>query len=423
VSQPALTVVETSQLMLDLAPLPDGWQWKRLGDLCDFIRGVSFDKGDVKMLPTSGHIPILRAGNIGKKLDTTNDLIWLPSQNVSQEQRFQEKDIAVCMSSGSPSVVGKTAQLEEPFEGSVGAFCGIIRARSVGYADYLSYWLRSPNYEGWRDGQTRGANIQNLRFSEFASILLPLPPPAELNRIAAILKEQMIAVERARVAAEAQLKAAKDLPDAYLREVFESPDAKRWEKKQLKDLCDRITDGTHQPPPFVSSGVPFLFVRNIVSGRIDFNVSKYVSLTTYEELTRRCKPVRNDVLYSAVGSFGVAVVVDTDEPFTFQRHIAHLKPKRDLINSRFLALYLNSSEGKAQSEAVALGGAQRTVTLSSLAKFEVPLPLLTEQKQIAEQLAQQIEAGRKANKILQDQLEAINKLPAALLRQAFTGKL
>ncbi len=192
-----------------------------------------------------------------------------------------------------------------------------------------------------------------------------------------------------------------------------------WHWTHLGDLCDRITDGTHQPPPFTRSGVPFLFVRNIVSGRMNFDVQNYVSWETFQELTKRCRPTMGDLLYSAVGSFGVAVVVDTDLPFTFQRHIAHLKPKHGLVDPEYLAYFLNSPEGRTQSDSAALGGAQRTVTLTALAGFQVPLPPLPEQRRIAAILREQMAAVDRARAAAEAQLEAAKALPAAYLRAVF----
>ena len=77
---------------------------------------------------------------------------------------------------------------------------------------------------------------------------MPLPPLAEQRRIAALLREQMVAVERARAAAEAQLAAARELPGAYLREVFESEDAKEWAWKRLRDVCT-VHPGQHVLEP------------------------------------------------------------------------------------------------------------------------------------------------------------------------------
>jgi len=198
--------------------LPDTWQFEKLGKLCEFIRGVSFSPADVLYESKEGYLPILRAGNISRDLNLLDDLIWIPATNVSEKQRLQIGDIVVCMSSGSASVVGKTAHLTSDFGGSVGAFCGIIR--SNGDSTFLAHWFRSPSYFEWRNNQARGANIQNLRFSQMAEIILPLPPLDEQKRIAARLSAQMEAVAEAREAARAQLAAVEAMPGALLREAF-----------------------------------------------------------------------------------------------------------------------------------------------------------------------------------------------------------
>jgi restriction endonuclease S subunit len=128
-------------------------------------------------------------------------------------------------------------------------------------------------------------------------------------------------------------------------------------------------------------------------------------------------------LYSAVGSFGVAVVVDTDRPFSFQRHIAHIKPDNAKLESRYLAAYLNSPEGRQQSDKAALGVAQRTVTLKSLGAFDIPLPSIAEQVTLVNALREYTLAHQKAISAFQKQLDLIDRLPSAILRQAFAGEL
>lgn len=121
----------------------------------------------------------------------------------------------------------------------------------------------------------------------------------------------------------------------------------------------------------------------------------------------------------AVGSFGVAVVVETERPFTFQRHIAHLRLRADRALPEFVAEFINSPAGRQQSESAALGGAQRTVTLASLAAFEIPLPSLVEQRRIAAELREGLAAIDRMTAAIEAELEAIDALPAALLREAF----
>ena len=200
--------------------LPSGWRWAHLSEICNCIRGVNFKKSVVSHTSTIGYLPILRAGNIGEKLDTENDLVWVSQDYVSEEQLLRIGDIVVCMSSGSPSVVGKTASLQKEWAGSVGAFCGIIRVKRQEHSQYLSLWLRSSNYLKWRDKQARGANIQNLRFSEFGGMAIPLPPLAKQKQIVADLNQKITATETARVAAEAELDAISALPAAFLRQAF-----------------------------------------------------------------------------------------------------------------------------------------------------------------------------------------------------------
>ena len=201
-------------------PLPEGWLWVKLGDVCDFIRGVTFDKSEVSPFSDEGRVPILRAGNIGRKIDTINDLVWVPNQNVTSDQFVRVGDSVICMSSGSASVVGKTALVDCEWRGSVGAFCGIIRPSNHTVDNFLNFWFQSRFFLDWRDEQARGANIQNLRFSQLANLAFLLPPLLDQKRIAAILKEQMAAVEKSRTAAEEELNTINAIPAALLRRAF-----------------------------------------------------------------------------------------------------------------------------------------------------------------------------------------------------------
>lgn len=68
---------------------------------------------------------------------------------------------------------------------------------------------------------------------------------------------------------------------------------------------------------------------------------------TIHQLTRRVRPKRGDILYTAVGAtYGVALHVDFDDPFVFQRHIAHIISNVDILDSEYLVLFLNSPHGK-----------------------------------------------------------------------------
>jgi len=380
-------------------PLPAGWRWVRLGELCEFIRGVSFDKSEVRTNGLPGYLPVLRAGNIHGALDVVNDLVWVPEINVSREQRLRLGDIAICMSSGSPAVVGKTAQLKSVWSGSVGAFCGIIRPRSSDMADYLGLWFRSPEYAAWRDGQARGANIQNLRFSQFEILEIPVPTVEEQKRIAAILNEQMTAVERARAAAEAQLEAAKSLPAAYLRAVFSSPEAQGWQLVRILEVADRLPTGIQYERSSCKAQGRVPVVDQSERGYIGYHDDKPGVLASEN----------HPIVTFANHTCAVRL---HKSPFSTIQNVFPLRAKKG-TDASFLFWLL-----KGRLPPSFYGGHWPKLTA-----MDLPFPPLEEQRRIAAILHEQMRAVERARKAIEQELDAINKLPAALLRRAFNGEL
>ena len=146
----------------------------------------------------------------------------------------------------------------------------------------------------------------------------------------------------------------------------------------LKDACTIITDGTHQSPKFVSDGVPFLFVSNIVDGNIDYNTQKFISHDEYKSLIKRTPVEIGDILFTIVGSYGNPAIVKFEKEFCFQRHIAYLKPMRTKFASEYLHSVLQASYVKEQVERRVKGIAQKTLNLFELKEIKIngpPLPL------------------------------------------------
>ena len=166
---------------------------------------------------------------------------------------------------------------------------------------------------------------------------------------------------------------------------------------------------------FAREGIPFLFVRNIAGNEITYETEKFVDKPSYEQLIKRTPIEIGDLLISAVGSFGHPAVIRSDRPFCFQRHIAYLKPKRDMIDSVYLHSYLLAEDAQAYMDKVATGVAQRTVSLKSLKAMPVPLPALTEQQSFAS-FVSQVDKLRFA---IQEQIEKLETLKASLMQEYF----
>jgi type I restriction enzyme S subunit len=209
---------------------------------------------------------------------------------------------------------------------------------------------------------------------------IPLYSQSEQEEIAAILDCcRKIISDR-----ENELKQLDDLIKARFIEMF--GDCKNM--VLTADLCTIITDGTHQPPQFQDTGIPFIFVSNLSENRVTYNTEKFISEDTYNELIKRTPIKKGDVLLTTVGSYGHPAVVIEDRKFLFQRHIAYMKPKSELINSFYLHSALLAPDAQRQIEEKVKGIAQKTLNLSEIKKIEIPVPDMEQQQQFAAFVAQ-----------------------------------
>jgi len=156
----------------------------------------------------------------------------------------------------------------------------------------------------------------------------------------------------------------------------------------MSDICSIITDGTHQPPKFKDTGIPFIFVSNITGDRVTYDAEKFIDQDTYDELIKRTPIEIGDVLLSTVGSYGHPAVVKSDKKFLFQRHIAYLKPRREIIDSDYLHGAILSPDAQRQIEEGVKGIAQKTLNLSEIKKMRIPVPGMNRQKKFAAFVAQ-----------------------------------
>ncbi|MBQ0824260.1 restriction endonuclease subunit S [Microvirga sp. HBU67558] len=260
-------------------------------------------------------------------------------------------------------------------------------------------------------GTSAGSLSPRTNWTSLASFEFLLPPIQEQARLA----EALSSLERTSSLLQEAGKHLQQVLDA----LFETIIVQSKEKgliRTLADVCALITDGTHQPPQFVDAGVPFLFVKTISGGNVDWSHISYVSQETYDELTKRNRPKLGDVLYTAVGAtYGVAVAVDFDKPFVFQRHIAHLVPDQKLILPGYLTLFLNSRYGKQQADSSAVGSAQPTITLESLRRYWCPCPPIeTQREQLIE--VQQIERQQKS---ISDRLSHLRVVRRTIMETVF----
>jgi type I restriction enzyme S subunit len=393
---------------------------------CEFIRGVTFDTAETSSIEIPSGVPILRAGNIQNEIDFHNDLLWVPPERVSSNQLLRPGDIVVCMSSGSASVVGKTCHVRRHWRGSVGAFCGIIRPKDPRDSDFLANWLRSPSFTTWRDAQARGANIQNLRFSEMAKIILPWPPQSQRHRIAARLDEQLAAAAQTRAAVQAQLDAARGLPAAHLRAVFNSPAASRWPKRPIGEVAKIQSGYAFKSEWFAGDGIRLLRNANVSQDRIDWTETVRLPATRRAEFPTY-ELSEGDIILSldrpvVSGGLKVARVSSGDLPALLLQRVGRFQ-LREGIEANYLFHFLHTQDfiGEITAHDQSLGVPH--VSPKQVEHVQLPVPPLAEQRTVAARIETQLAEASVLAAHLSARLTTLDHLPAALLREAFNGRV
>ena len=203
--------------------------------------------------------------------------------------------------------------------------------------------------------------------------------------------------------------------------TFEIP--KGWEWCRLSAVSCSIVDGDHMPPPKSFQGIPFIVISNIAMGYLDLNTSRYVPESYFCTLSQERVPQVGDILFSVTGSYGIAVRINTNCNFCFQRHIALIRPMS--INSEYLEFLLNSAFIKNQCDTVATGMAQKTVGIDSLRKLIIPIPPIREQSSIVAKSKLLMPLVRKYS-IMQKKLDRLDanikkRLYNSILQDAIKG--
>ncbi|QSX39779.1 restriction endonuclease subunit S [Shewanella cyperi] len=230
---------------------------------------------------------------------------------------------------------------------------------------------------------------------------------------------ERIAAEKARLVKEKKIKKDKPLP-AITEDEKPFPIPEGWAFAYMQDLCSLITDGTHQTPKYTDRGRPFVSAQCVKPFRFMPEFCRYVSEEHYQLYIKSRKPEFGDILLSRVGAgIGEAAVIDTDLEFAIYVSTGLLKPHRNAVYSKYLAIWLNSPIGRGFSERNTLGKgvSQGNLNLSLIRSFLVSFPPQKEQKAIVAKVDELMAICDQLKQRLSDSQQTQLKLTDAILEQ------
>ncbi len=272
-----------------------------------------------------------------------------------------------------------------PAESSVIGTMQYLLPKSVVLPEYLFYVVKHMHLEKYFSGAT----IPHIYFKDYQNEEFTLDDLNKQHEVVTTLRKVESVIENR----QQQLQKLDDLIKARFVEMFGDPGTNPmgWKETTIGEECFYIKDGPHKSLPDIgreNGGHPFISVRNIVDGCIDFSTAKYISDEDYADAIKKCHPEKGDMLYSKGGTTGIAKLIDVDVEFANWVHVAVLKFDKKKLNGVFFENMLNGVYCYEQSQRLTKGIANRDLVLSAMAQIKMYRPPMELQQQFAAFVAQ-----------------------------------
>jgi type I restriction enzyme S subunit len=394
------------------------WPLVALGDVIFNVQS-GFASGE----RTADGVVQLRMNNVSTDggLDLTNHIRVPTTTSQIAKYGLQPGDV-LFNSTNSLELVGKTAVFagfSEPVVFSNHfARLRVVPDKLDPY--YLAQWLLVK----WQQRifehlATAWVNQASVRKEDLLDLHLPLPPLAEQQRIAGLLRR----ADRLRRLRRYALEVSAGYLQAVFVEMFGDPvrNPMGWERIALGDLDTKFTYGTSEKCEVTLKGLPVLRIPNILSREIDLADLKYATLPASE--VSKLKLQRGDLIFVRTNGnpdyVGRCAVFDLTGDFLFASYLIRARIGSASINPWFVDAFIRTAGGRREMFSyIRTTAGQSNIGIDGLAQILIPVPPVHLQNQYVKVImrhqrlqVQQREALRQAEHLFQ-----------ALLRRAFAGE-
>ena len=173
---------------------------------------------------------------------------------------------------------------------------------------------------------------------------------------------------------------------------------------------------------FRPSGVPIIFLRHVAPGRYLTHKPGFMDTRKWEELFRPYSVFGGELLITKLGEPpGVcAIYPEGIEPAMVTPDVIKMTPKSKAALPKFLMHYFNSQTARNFAIGVAFGTTRLRLTLPIFREMPVPLPPLSEQKRIVEEVERRLSVIDGMETTVSANLQRATRLRQSILQKSFT---
>jgi len=326
-----------------------------IGQVCELFNGKAYKKEE---LLDVGKYKVLRVGNF-----FSNNKWYFSDLELDNEKYCDDGDLLYAWSASFGARIWKGNKTIYHYH-----IWKIVNDESKINKLYLKYVLDYLT-KSFKETGGRGGIMTHLTKNGIEKEKIPLPPLKIQNQIVEELDNYQKIID-----------GFEQVIKNYKPSIDIDP---HWEIKDLGEISDKITDGTHKTPNYLDNGIPFLRVTDITKSD---GSKKFISKEEHIELIKRCKPEKDDILYSKNGTIGISKIIDWDYEFSIFVSLCLIKPNKKLVLPKYLAEILNTSYVFNQARNFTKTGTVSNLHLVEIKKLRIPLPSLEIQKSIFDEI-------------------------------------
>ena len=373
------------------------WTYKKLGEVADTYRGLTYSKKDEVEHSSKA---VLRSNNIDLTSHQLNfdEIKYIREDFVIPQDKLVKKDsIFICMSNGSMQHLGKVAYIDKEYNFAFGGFMGLVVPKEIVNAKYVYYSMLADNFLSTIMKEGKGANINNLRFSDVENYLIPIPPLSIQRSIVAELDLLHSVISKKKE----QLRELDNLAQSLFYQMFGDPitNPMGWEIKKLGEVAETYRGLTYSKKDETNvSSKKVLRSNNIdfLTHSLDLEDIKYLR---DDFIIPEDKKIKKDSIFICMSNgsmqhLGKVAYIDKDYDYAFGGFMGLIVPRKS-VSARFvyynllLPAFLQTvlKEGR--------GANINNLRFSDIENFSIILPPLSLQQSFAAKVSA-IEAQKQA---------------------------
>lgn len=367
------------ELIAELAP--DGVEFKRLGEVGDFIRGNGLQKSDL----TDQGIPAIHYGQIHTRYG-----IW-----TGRTESFTNPDLAVKLRRARPGdLIIATTSEDDVAVAKATAWVGEDEVAVSGDAyiyrhslepKYVAYFFQSEQFQKQKTRYISGTKVRRISGTSLAKIAIPVPPLEIQREIVRILDQFTQLETELEAELKTELEARRQQYEHYRMKILTEARTNA-SLVELSHLGRIVTGRTPRSSDLTAwgSALDFITPSDVKNGmKVVSNPSRRLSISSVEMMSKIIVPAKS-ILVTCIGADMGKTVINANDCITNQQ-INAIIPIVE-VDIDYVFHVLTSMRDQIRSQGERAGGTMPIINKTNFSKIRIPLPPLPTQRWIANHL-------------------------------------